>query len=234
MKKLYKFLSCILPIILMSCDGMLDNIQGYLDEGETVYVGKLVDPSTKSGKNRIQINGYLKYGVTQKGCVIDWKNPDGSVGTKEVPIDRNEQEELFSIILDNLEEGQYDFSLVTFDAIGNKSITTTTQGYVYGEFYEQSLINRSISKIEEEKEGFRITWRLLNEDGAIDTTVSYKSLEGQKTITVPIIESTTLLKGCMPGSEISWRTRYLPSEDAIDTFFSVSSTLETNNDKTII
>lgn len=224
MKNIYIIFSCILSLLFISCDGMLDNIQGYLDEGETVYVGKLVDPYTQSGKNRIKIIGDLLYGVTQKGCTIEWKNPDGTPGLKEVPIERNEQEETFSVIIEDLDEGQYDFTFVTYDALGNKSITTTTQGYVYGEFYEQSLINRSISKIEaEKKQGFLVTWRVLNDDGAIETEVTYDTADGQKTIIVPIDQNTTLLEGCIPGSKITWRTRYMPTLDAIDTFFSGQS-----------
>lgn len=81
------------------------------------------------------------------------------------------------------------------DATGNRSLPTTTQGYVYGDFYEQSLMNRSIVQIEAYKrEGFMITWRPLNEEGAIKSEVTYTTDEGQKTISVPINENSTLLK----------------------------------------
>lgn len=65
MKILNTICLLIVTILFASCDGMLDNIQGYLDEGETVYVGKLVSPYANPGKNRIQLNGTLYYGVTQ-------------------------------------------------------------------------------------------------------------------------------------------------------------------------
>lgn len=225
MKRIKTIYLLIITMLFASCDGMLDNIQEYLDEGETVYVGKLVSPYANSGKYRIQLNGYLYYGVTQNHCLIEWKAPDGTSGSKEVAIQRKEQLDTFSIILDDLLEGQYDFTFVTMDAKGNKSLPTTTQGYVYGEFYEQSLMNRSIAQIEPYKrEGFIITWKPLNEEGALKSDVTYTTDEGEKTISVPINENSTLLKGCIPGSTITWKTEYIPVENAIDVFYSAPST----------
>ena len=181
MKILNTIYFLIVTILFASCDGMLDNIQGYLDEGETVYVGKLVSPYANPGKNRIQLNGTLYYGVTQSQCLIEWKAPDGTTGSKEVPIQREEQLEVFSIILDDLLEGQYDFTFTTMDATGNRSLPTTTQGYVYGDFYEQSLMNRSIVQIEAYKrEGFMITWRPLNEEGAIKVRLLTLQMKDKK------------------------------------------------------
>ena len=231
MKILNTICLLIVTILFASCDGMLDNIQGYLDEGETVYVGKLVSPYANPGKNRIQLNGTLYYGVTQKQCLIEWKAPDGTNGSKEVSVQREEQLDIFSIILDNLQEGQYDFTFTTMDATGNRSLPTTTQGYVYGDFYEQSLMNRNIAQIEAYKqEGFMITWRPLNEEGAIKTEVTYITDEGPQTVSVPINENSTLLKGCIPGSTITWKTEYIPVEDAIDIFYSTPSEKEAPND----
>lgn len=225
MKKITFLLVGIIALLAASCDGMLDNIQDYLDEGETIYVGKIDSLYTNSGKSRIQINGRMRYGVTQTSCLIEWKSPNGNLDSLRVAIDRKEAMDIFSVILENMSEGHYDFKLVTFDAEGNRSITTTTEGYVYGEFYEQSLMNRSISEIKPYKnEGFIVQWKTLNDEGAIETEITFETKDGTKTITTPIEESITFLEGCLPDAEISWNTRYLPEEGAIDTFQSFSST----------
>lgn len=104
---------------------MLDGIQPYLDEGEKIYVGKLDSLKAFTGKNRIKIEGKMMYGVNQVKCVISYKDPITlEEKFKEFPIERTEPRETFEFMLENLTEGQYDFSIVTYDPKNNTSIPT--------------------------------------------------------------------------------------------------------------
>ncbi len=222
MKKIIKLLAYISILLLYSCNGMLDNIEGYLNEGETVYVGKIDSVKSLPGKNRIQIVGVLQYGITQTNCIIMWKAPNGQVDSLNVPIERINQVDKFSVILDNMNEGQYDFTLVTEDSQKNKSLPTTTQGYCYGDFYQQSLLNRGVAQIA----GRTIEWRSMNEEDAIFTEVLYEKEDGTTgIIIVDISDSKTYLSECSPNGRISWRTSYIPEPNAIDTFYTEYETL---------
>ena len=44
---------CVIAGICSSCNDMLENIQPYLNEGETIYVGKVDSLTASSGRNRI-------------------------------------------------------------------------------------------------------------------------------------------------------------------------------------
>lgn len=56
------------------------------------------------------------YGVNQVKCVISYKDPITlEEKFKEFPIERTEPRETFEFMLENLTEGQYDFSIVTYD-----------------------------------------------------------------------------------------------------------------------
>ena len=57
---------CVIAGICSSCNDMLENIQPYLNEGETIYVGKVDSLTASSGRNRILLKGLYIYGVTQK------------------------------------------------------------------------------------------------------------------------------------------------------------------------
>lgn len=52
MKKINILILCSILCFFYSCNGMLDGIQPYLDEGEKIYVGKLDSLKAFTGKNR--------------------------------------------------------------------------------------------------------------------------------------------------------------------------------------
>lgn len=121
MKKINILILCSILCFFYSCNGMLDGIQPYLDEGEKIYVGKLDSLKAFTGKNRIKIEGKMMYGVNQVKCVISYKDPITlEEKFKEFPIERTEPRETFEFMLENLTEGQYDFSIVTYDPKNNK------------------------------------------------------------------------------------------------------------------
>ena len=51
MKKINILILCSILCFFYSCNGMLDGIQPYLDEGEKIYVGKLDSLKAFTGKN---------------------------------------------------------------------------------------------------------------------------------------------------------------------------------------
>ncbi|MFS2755755.1 DUF4998 domain-containing protein [Bacteroides thetaiotaomicron] len=152
MKKINILILCSILCFFYSCNGMLDGIQPYLDEGEKIYVGKLDSLKAFTGKNRIKIEGKMMYGVNQVKCVISYKDPITlEEKFKEFPIERTEPRETFEFMLENLTEGQYDFSIVTYDPKNNTSIPTEVSAYAYGELYQQALTNRILHSISPEQ-----------------------------------------------------------------------------------
>ena len=126
---------------------MLDNIQPYLDAGETIYVGKVDSLTASSGRNRILLKGFYMYGVTQKKCVIRWQSQDEEDKSLELDVVRDNAVDPFEVIIDDLDEGQYEFSVTTYDAKGNSSIESMIEGYVYGNLYESNLTNRKMDRL---------------------------------------------------------------------------------------
>lgn len=210
---------CIIAGICSSCDGMLDNIQPYLEVGETIYVGKIDSLSTSSGRNRIQLNGYYMYGVTQKKCIIRWQSLEEEEKSIELDVTRKDPIDPFEVIINNLEEGQYKFSITTYDAKGNASIESAIDGYVYGEMYESNLTNRKIDQLKVEEENVVISWRPAND--ALKCEIFYTTIAGEeKRIEIPITETETHIADCDLTTTLRWRTVYLPEKTAIDHFYS--------------
>lgn len=213
-----------------SCSGMLDNIQPYLDEGETIYVGKLDSLTVYPGKNRVKITGITQYGVNQVKCAISWLNPNTlEAESKEFPVDRQNGNRFFEFMLDNLDEGQYDFSVVTFDREANQSIPNTISTYVYGERYEGSLVNRIIREISSEQiieaNGnspwiTRINWNITKNSEMAGCQIEYERSDNSRSILfVDAEEPVTLLSDFKEKGVLRYTTLYKPEENSLDLFY---------------
>lgn len=237
MKKIYLIIIGALLCISYSCSDMLDNVQDYLDEGETIYVGKIDSLKAFPGKNRIKIEGQMLYGVNQVKCIINWKDPITlEKDSREFPIVRQSAGETVEFMLDNLEEGQYDFSLITYDAKGNESIPMEVSAYAYGEQYQEGLINRIIrakyisaiiDEDDQAKRAARIDWNISRGDGIIGCNLEYELEDGTiKTLYVPVSTNTVYLTDYKGGGKLRFNTEYMPEETSLD-IFTVDEMVET-------
>ncbi|NDV65282.1 DUF4998 domain-containing protein [Bacteroides sp. 224] len=229
MKKIHWIIISALLYMSYSCSDMLDNIDGFLKEGETIHVGKLDLLQAYSGKNRIKIEGQMIYGVNQVKCVINWIDPVTlEKDSKEFPIVREKAGETFEFMLDNLKEGQYDFSIVTYDPEGNQSIPNAVSAYAYGNQYAETLTGRIIRSITpEERMGknnerewiTQINWNISRGDGIIGCNLEYEQEDGAfKTLYIPVDDTSTQLENFKSGGIMRYNTEYMPEETALDIF----------------
>lgn len=218
-RRLFKiFLAVLVISALVSCENMLDNIQSYLDKGETIYVGKADSLYTNDGLNRIELVVRLKGGFTQSLCRIVKTGQDGKSDTLTYDVERTNEEQYLHYMYDNLEEGQYDFSVIMFDELGNSSLEEVVGGYSYGEFYQSTLLNRGLN-VRNDNGKIILQWKSI--DSALYTLLTYETKAGgEKTIEIPTNVFTTELADFKEGGEYSWKTAYKPSKTALDIFFS--------------
>lgn len=229
MKKINFLILCSIIYLSYSCSDMLDSIQPYLDKGETIYVGKLDSLKAFSGKNRIKIQGKMMYGVNQVKCVISYHNPITlEPESKEFSVTRQEPREKFEFMLENLEEGQYDFSVVTYDPQNNQSIPTEISAYAYGDQYQETLTKRIIHTISPEQaindDGqlewiTKLDWNISRGDGIIGCNIEYEQEDGEfKSVYVPADEVATKLDHFKQGGILRYNTVYMPEENSLDKF----------------
>ena len=137
----------------------------------------------------------------------------------ELDVIRENPEDPFEVQIDNLDEGQYEFSITTYDAQGNHSIESVIESYVYGDLYESNLTNRRINSKNITGTTMEINWRPVTD--AIEVELYYNDRDGNEVKRIiPVSETRTIIDDCAYEGTIRWRTVYLPEKNAIDKFYS--------------
>src|SRR5690606_37242626 len=92
----------------------------------------------------------------------------------------------YSSILDNMEEGDYDFEVITYDASGNTSTPISIIGKIYGDEYHQNLANTPIKDVIYNNGTAFIYWGDIRR-GTVLTEVNYTDNENtEQQINVPL------------------------------------------------
>jgi len=202
-------------LLLFSCKKMNETYLPYIEGGEINYAGKADSLKVLSGNGRVQLSWL--YNPKTVRAVIYW---NAGSGKHEHVIEPGNKGKWESTIIEGLEEGSYQFDVYTFDYEGNNSVKTSASGSVYGEVYNQSLLNRKTKSAVQAGQDALINWYGAG-TGAVAVEVTYKVSSGAiRIIYDPVSKQQTLLQDYLPGSVVSYRTLYLPQNNAIDTFYS--------------
>ena len=226
-KIFFKVILTLIPcsiLLVYGCSKMDASLKEFTRSGEIRYSKKLDSISVFPGRGRAEVWMVLSEpNIAQ--CKVFWNNMADSI---VIPIEGNSgKSDTVSAVIDNLAEGAYTFQFFSYDSKGNKSVGRDTTGYVYGSEYENNLFNRPITSayIDLEADQTALLWNAETDSTLVGTEVTYKTPEGkQQTIAVPYSEDLTLIAGRPLGDSIRYRTLYMPSKQAIDTFYSAYKT----------
>ncbi len=222
MKIQYFLYSILLSFLFYACDGMYDNVNPYYDRGETNYLAKVDTVFTKSGKNRVQFTWRVNPDPRIRELYVSW-NTGANEATIPIDFNKLDDDRYYSVILDQVEEGSYIFSL-HHTGKGHMSIATEAEATSYGEQYQASLKPRSIRSITMRNGKATITWRTIVEN--CEVKITYTNVEGiTSERSVISTEINTVIEDVLPNSPFSYVSTYLPEEDAIDSFSVTSETL---------
>lgn len=196
-----------------------DEYKKYFEGGETVYTGKIDSVIVYSGKERVYVTGLFMADPKIVKLKAFWNGRKDSI---EVPIQRTTGVDTLKLMIPVV-EGVHNFEFITFDAQGNKSLPVFKTGASYGARYISGLINRPVANafISETEEGV-IEWGGMDlTSGVFGTQVKYQTTDNkEKSLIVPIDDSeNTLPKDYRIGTEVKYRTLFLPDTLSIDTFY---------------
>lgn len=157
------FLGILVSLVsLTSCNDMNRLHRPYIKDGETIYPPRLgYNLTLLPGFNKMQVLASVE-GTRIQGTKVLYTNSKGEEISaffpyvKGAPRDPNipagyfDQtafvgKDLRSFIVENIEEGPYEFTAFNIDQEGNESIKSRATGIVYGSTYENALSPRPLS-----------------------------------------------------------------------------------------
>ena len=122
----FSMLLLVCSLIYFSCTDMDSIHEDYLN-GEIIYAGKLDTLKIRPGYYRAQLEGYTQFLGTSNQITIEYDEQMISY-----PIDED-LSDIFSVVIENLDEGSYEFNVYTQDPNGNLSVSQTVAGNVIGD-----------------------------------------------------------------------------------------------------
>ena len=146
LKHIKIILSIGLIAVCIGCNDM-DKIHEQYLGGEIIYSGKLDTLLVRPGMYRAQLEGYTHLLGNSNKVIIEFDNR-----TEVLDIDNNISE-IYSVIIENLEEDFYEFDVTTQDQEGNVSVPQTVSGYAVGDIFVEDQSPREINDFSFESDG---------------------------------------------------------------------------------
>lgn len=221
MKIIYNIaLISFMSLIFWGCKKYNDDYKSFLDNKEIKYSGKIQGPGYNTGNLRAELFWHPSPDPSITKYVISWNNGEN---TMEVTATTHNPIDLVKVIVPNLNEYVYAFSVVSYDSEGNKSIATEINNVrVYGSTYSSTLLNRSVNVTEpyvflpdgtlqlnfnkRDTMNVATTIRYTNTAGAIEE----RQLLADK--------NAILIPNYKVGTVVQYRSSYIPEVGSIDNF----------------
>lgn len=214
--------------VLYSCSKDALDYKKYLDGKERIYPGFPGKVEAAPGKYRVKLNWKASPDPSVTRYVIFWNNAQDSLEMKAP--DRSVTE--VSVVIPNLVEYNYSFTIYSYDGEGNKSVPVQVNNVkVYGDSYTASLTNRFLvaaNPYQLEDNGITLNFEKPDTIN-INTEISYTHIDGtvKKSIIGPE-ESSIKLLDYKQGTRIYFKSAYIPVKTAIDTFYPIGFDSLTN------
>ena len=147
--KIYlKLITFLFIINSISCDDMNSIHEDYL-QGEQVYAGKLDTLEVRPGYYRAQLEGQTQFLGNSNQIMIEYEDQVDIYEINEENINNG----IYKMILPDLAEKSYEFTVTTQDDIGNLSISQVVAGSAVGDIFLSDQDPREIIDFTFEDDG---------------------------------------------------------------------------------
>ena len=138
----------VISMIIFSC-GDMDSIHEDYLQGEQVYAGKLDTLKIRPGYYRAQLEGQTQFLGNSTKIIIEY---DDEVEIYDI-LSENINDGIYSMILPELDEKSYEFSVTTQDNLGNLSVSQVVAGSAVGDIFVNDQDPREIIDFTFEDDG---------------------------------------------------------------------------------
>ncbi|MGV3639408.1 MAG: DUF4998 domain-containing protein [Adhaeribacter sp.] len=218
MKKFIYLPYCLLAALLcsiFSCSKMDDTYMDFVKDGEIIYAPKAQALQLAPGKNRVRLN-LLGLSSRVSRVKVSWNN---NAGFLDVNVPAQARRDTFQVIVPDLAEGDYTFSVVTYDQAGRQSVKADTSGTVFGNSYAATLQPRGIKQTL--FAGDNLELELFGaSSGTIGSLFYYFDKAGVARQQLVPADQPPVLANFGNSQHLKFKTLFLPQPGVIDTFYS--------------
>ena len=219
------YLALIFTVMFFAaCSKMDDGYIKFIEKGSIIYVGTPDSVKVYPGKERLKLS-WIMSDLTAVRANIYWNNKSDSL---IVPIALPAGQDTLEVMLKNLKESSYSFSIIMYDKNNNRSVSVNAIGKVYGDTYVNSLLSRPIKSAIYVSGKTTLTWGAADQT-VISTEVTYlDKFDKKQTIAVPVADQTTQLDNydIKIAESFAYRTLYVPDSLSLDTFYSAAEVVK--------
>ncbi|MFC0515287.1 DUF4998 domain-containing protein [Mucilaginibacter angelicae] len=222
----------LLLLAMWGCSKKNENYKSLIKGGEIYYPGVIVNASYQAGKLRTQLIWNPSPDPKIVKYKVYWNNKQDSLivnATSHNPLDT------VKVLVSNLTEGTYNFSVNSIDSDGHISISKTINGVrVYGPVYAGGIFNRGYNAdnpftVDITTGVVKLNFNQITLDSVTintKTIVTYINNAGEtKTTLLKPADSIVTINDFKFGTDVTYQSSYLPFRGAIDTFTVATPTL---------
>ncbi len=204
----------IFIIALIGCGDMESIHEQYLN-GEKIYAGKLDSLVAFSGYKRVKIVGSTRYLGNSKECIVSWEGIQKTFAIEET------SNGFFEMIIEDLEERNFEFDVITLDENNNKSVLQVVRGRAIGDTFKSSQAARRIVGFEVIDGNNNIIWADKTEsEYVIFTDVAYSNNDDTMNEETVLPDDThTELINWKPFGDIEITSAIISGEKGFDTIY---------------
>jgi hypothetical protein len=211
---------CFSAIFLMSCEKYADNYKDYLGNKEVVYPGVIKNPGYRAGNLQTQLYWNPSPDPSITKYIVSWNN--GS-STLEVPATSHNPSDEVRVVIPNLNEYVYTFTIVSYNEEGNSSVKKDVNNVrVYGATYIATLLNRSYNAANpyEFLTNGSLQLNFNKRDTMnVSTTINYTNTSGvAATKELGPEVNAVVISDYKVGTTIRYRSSYQPESNSYDVF----------------
>lgn len=207
-------LLCML-VALGACDKFTDIHKDFIRNGEIIYAVKPDSVAFMAGDHRLKMKLWMENAHNLKQVIVKWNNGADSL---IIPAAFKTGIDSVEVMLNGLEEKSYSFNIYAVDNFGNKSLTYTQFGTVFGDQYEATLVNRKVKKVTLTEQNGLIEWFAPSE-GMFLNEIKYTTVNGNDSVVRISAKQFSNELNAKAGTTFQYRSLYLPEQEAIDSFY---------------
>jgi len=222
MNKIHKILVIVLTLSCFSaCENFMDIHQEWIKDGEIIYAPRIDSLIFIAGRERLEFRHWLYKSPNVRSVDLYWNDGDDSL---KFPVTPSAGLDSVFVIVPNLPERSYTFTVRTTDMYGHKSLFMTGFGTTYGANYENSLNDRNIANSGIRLEDEPIGWATLLSAGTglVRTEFRYEKEDGSEGIAIlKANDNSVEMPGAKYSSYFETRSLYIPESESVDTFATI-------------